>query len=174
MDKFFKYLFYGLFIGMIVAVALYALGFVVELGNIACAILTCDCDRGDALPFMWSWDSFKTCFLWTTIGGTIIGGIYGATVGIQERNDRLAKWKRDNDERALAERQGNATNLKKMLNERISSSRNTKKIVDEFKINTTFVSSSVQKKSWKMLKEARDINSELQGILEELDDKEVQ
>ena len=174
MDKFFKYLFYGLFIGMIVAAGLYVLGFIVELGNIACAILTCDCDRGDALPFMWSWDSFKVCFLWTTIGGTVIGGIYGAAVGIQERNDRLAKWRRDNDERALAERQGNATNIKKMLNERLSAARNTKKIVDEYAISTTFISSSVQKKGWKMLKEARDLNSDLLGILEELNDREVQ
>lgn len=76
MGKFFKYFFYGFFIGVGITMALYALGFVIELGNCACGIFTCDCDRGDALPFMWYGSSFFTCLAWTTIGSTVIGGIY--------------------------------------------------------------------------------------------------
>ena len=41
-----------------VALILYVLGFGVELVNCACQILTCNCDGGDAIPGMWSGDSF--------------------------------------------------------------------------------------------------------------------
>ena len=48
----------GAGIGAGVVLILYVLGFGVELLNCACQILTCNCDGGDAIPWMWSGDSF--------------------------------------------------------------------------------------------------------------------
>lgn len=67
----------GAGIGAGVAIALYVLGFGVELINCACQIITCDCDGGDAIPGMWDGGSFVSVLLFCTIAGAVIGLIYG-------------------------------------------------------------------------------------------------
>ena len=67
----------GAGIGAGVALALYVLGFGVELLNCACQIITCDCDGGDAIPAMWEGGSFWSVLLFCTIAGAVIGLIYG-------------------------------------------------------------------------------------------------
>lgn len=67
----------GAGIGAGVVLILYVLGFGVELLNCACQILTCNCDGGDAIPWMWSGDSFGHVLLFCTIAGAVIGLIYG-------------------------------------------------------------------------------------------------
>lgn len=68
----------GAGIGGVAAIALYLLGFVVEIFNLACMIVSCDCDRGDALPFMWDFTVFLKVMLFCAVSGAIIGLIYGA------------------------------------------------------------------------------------------------
>lgn len=60
-----------------VALILYALGFVVEILNCACNIISCNCDGGDAIPGMWNGDAFLHVLIFCTIGGAIIGLVYG-------------------------------------------------------------------------------------------------
>lgn len=67
----------GAGIGAVVAVALYILGFGVELINCACQIITCDCDGGDAIPAMWEGGSFVSVLMFCAIAGAVIGLIYG-------------------------------------------------------------------------------------------------
>ena len=67
----------GAGIGAGVALALYVLGFGIELLNCACQIITCDCDGGDAIPAMWDGGSFVSVLLFCTIAGAVIGLIYG-------------------------------------------------------------------------------------------------
>lgn len=67
----------GAGIGAGVALALYVLGFGVEILNCACQILTCNCEGGDAIPSMWNGDSFWSVVVFCTIAGAVIGLIYG-------------------------------------------------------------------------------------------------
>lgn len=67
----------GAGIGAGVAIALYVLGFGIELINCACQIITCDCDGSDAIPGMWNVGSFVSVLLFCTIAGAVIGLIYG-------------------------------------------------------------------------------------------------
>lgn len=168
MGKFFANLFYGLLIGAALAVVLYVLGFCVEICNCTCAIVTCNCDPQDALPFMWSWDAFKKCILFTTIGGGIIGGIYGAVLGIQERNAQIAESNRKYSEAALAHRKSNADTLKKEVQRLLTSAYLKQKQVNDYVLQTTYVSNERQKDGWEALKSAYDTNAELQAIIEEI------
>ena len=170
MGKFFKYLFCGLFIGAIIAVALYVLGFVIELGNCACGILTCDCDRGDALPFMWSWNSFWTCLAWTTIGGTVIGGIYGASVGIQEKNVRDAAMNAEALEKAKKQREHNAATLKNEVNAKHTTIHSYQKEAYGYSIPSSYSATELQKKGWMKLSNALDSNLEMQEIIEDIEE----
>lgn len=79
----------GACIGAIAAIALYILGFCVELLNCACQIITCDCDGGDAIPIMWEGGTFWSILLFCTIAGAVIGLIYG-----------IYKMKAESDEEA--------------------------------------------------------------------------
>lgn len=168
MGKFFKYLFCGLFIGAIIAVALYVLGFVIELGNCACRILTCDCDRGDALPFMWSWNSFLTCCAWTTIGSAVIGGIYGASVGLQEKRARDAALSAEALEKAKKQREHNAATLKNEVNGKHTTIHSYQKEAYSYGISTNYKAVDLQKKGWLKLGNAYDSNLELKAIIEDI------
>lgn len=64
----------GAGIGAGVVLILYVLGFGVELLNCACQILTCNCDGGDAIPWMWSGDSFGHVLLFCTIADAVSTG----------------------------------------------------------------------------------------------------
>lgn len=170
MGKFFKYLFYGLFIGAIIAVSLYALGVVIELGNCACGILTFDCDRGDALPFMWSLNSFMMCIIWTTIGGAVIGGIYGASVGIQEKNARDAAKNAEILEKAKRQREFNADTLKTVVNEKHTIIHSYKEEAYGYSIPCNYYATDLQKKGWLKLSNAYDSNLEMQEIIEDIEE----
>lgn len=170
MGKIFKYLFYGLFIGAIIAVALYALGVVIELGNCACGILTCDCDRGDALPFMWSWNSFWTCMAWTTIGSAVIGGIYGASLGIQEKRERDAALSAEALEKAKKQREHNAATLKSEVNAKHTTIHSYQKEAYGYAISSGYRAVELQKSGWLKLSGAYDSNLEMQAIIEDIEE----
>lgn len=67
----------GLLCGFATAICLFVLGFGLELLNLAWMILTCDCNGGDLLPWLWSGDMFVKIAIFTTILGGIIGFVYG-------------------------------------------------------------------------------------------------
>lgn len=168
MGKFFSNLFYGLLIGAGIAVALYALGFGVELCNCACSIVTCNCDPQNALPFMWNGDAFKKCILVTTIGGGIIGGIYGAVLGIQERNLRIKERNKMNSEAAAAHRKRNADTLRREVQRVLTSAYVKQKQVNDYALPASYVGTERQKDGWEALKSAYDTNAELQAIVKEI------
>lgn len=107
----------GAAIGAGVALALYVLGFGVELLNCACQIITCDCDGGDAIPTMWESGSFLSVLLFCTIAGAIIGLIYGiykmkvanneearrrAAADSEEAKNQRIKWAGEVKQKALS------------------------------------------------------------------------
>lgn len=107
----------GAGIGAGVALALYVLGFGVELINCACQIITCDCDGGDAIPAMWEGGSFWSVLLFCTIAGAVIGLIYGiykmkvasdeearrrAAADSEEAKNQRTKWAGEVKQKALS------------------------------------------------------------------------
>lgn len=94
----------GAGIGAGVALALYVLGFGVELLNCACQIITCDCDGGDAIPAMWNGDSFISVLLFCTIAGAVIGLIYGIYKMKVASDEEAARRAAANSEEAKRQR----------------------------------------------------------------------
>lgn len=117
----------GAGIGAGVALALYVLGFGVELINCACQIITCDCDGGDAIPAMWEGGSFWSVLLFCTIAGAVIGLIYGiykmkvasdeearrrAAADSEEAKNQRIKWAGEVKQKALSVANGCEKNAK--------------------------------------------------------------
>ena len=94
----------GAVIGAGVALILYVLGFGVELLNCACQILTCNCDGGNAIPGMWSGDSFGHALLFCTIAGAAIGLIYGICKMKVAADEETARRNAENSEEARKQR----------------------------------------------------------------------
>jgi len=172
MGKFFKWFFLGALIGAGVGIALYILGFCVEIINCACHIATCNCDGGDAIPGMWSGESFKSCMLFCTIGGWIIGSLYGAVTGYQEYSARIAAERAERDKNALQQRQKYAEELKKEIQGVLTSTYNTQKQVQQFEQEPTYSACDNQKAGWLLLKNAYHTNEELNRVIEEINANE--
>lgn len=106
----------GAGIGAVGAVALYVLGFGVELLNCACQIITYNCD-GDAIPGMWEGGSFLSVFLFCLIAGAVIGFIYGIYKVKAASDAETARKEAENSEAARKQRTQWASEVKqKALN----------------------------------------------------------
>ena len=73
MGKTILYTLKGAAIGAIGAVCLFVVGFCIELFNMGCAILTCDCDK----PMVFDWSGMWGLLFICTIGGAVVGMVYG-------------------------------------------------------------------------------------------------
>lgn len=90
----------GAVIGAIGAICLFVLGFFIELFNEGYAILTCDCDR--SMVFDWSgmWGLLFMC----TIGGAVVGMVYGICKAKEARNAEKNRRDAENLEAARKQR----------------------------------------------------------------------
>ena len=165
MGKFFKWLFLGALIGVGLGLALYALGFVVEIFN--CTFACGDPTRKDAIPAMWEKGAFGNVIMYCSIGCCVIGSIYGVASGIQEHNktkeaDRLAREKS-----ALRQRKKNATELKSDLETKLQSAHTVQNNADNYDFSSEYSSDSLQQEGWMALNEVENINEDLKAIIEE-------
>lgn len=166
MGKFFKWLFLGTLIGAGVGLALYALGFVVELLNCTCQIITCDCDGGDAIPGMWNGSAFGSVMMFCTISGCIIGSIYGGALGIQEFNERRAEEASVRAKNALEQRKMYATELKSDLHKKLQSAYVAQNNAKNLDFSSAYSSDSMQYKGWMALNEVENLNEDIKAIIE--------
>lgn len=167
MGKFFKWLFLGTIIGASAGLLLYALGFVVELCNCACQIITCDCSGKDAIPAMWSSGAFGSVMLFCTIGGCVIGAIYGAALGIQEYNVKREAEAAARAKSALEQRQKYAAELKSDLQKKLQSAYTAQNNAKNFDFSSGYSSDSMQHRGWIELNEVENLNEDLKAIIEE-------
>lgn len=63
----------GVVFGGLGAVGLFIAGVVIEVTNVGCAILTCDCDK----PMVFDWSGMWSLLLICIVGGAVIGLFYG-------------------------------------------------------------------------------------------------
>lgn len=160
----------GAGIGAGVALILYVLGFGVELLNCACQILTCNCDGGDAIPGMWSGDSFGHVLLFCTIAGAVIGLIYGVYKMKAAADEEAARKKAENSEEARKQRVKWADEVKqKALNVNNTCERN--KSSDKPLVSTTYESSSRMKDIINELTKAAELQGKVDSIADEMTKK---
>ena len=157
----------GAAIGAGVAVLLYVLGFGVELLNCACQILTCNCDGGDAIPGMWSGDSFGHVFLFCAIGGAIIGLVYGIYKMKAAADEEAARKRAENSEEARQQRIKWANEVKqKALNVNSTCERN--KASNKPLVSTTYQASSEMKDITKELTKVAELKGKVDSIAEDM------
>lgn len=160
----------GAAIGAGVAFVLYALGFGVELLNCACQILTCNCDGGNAIPVMWSGDSFLHVLLFCTIGGAIIGLVYGIYKIKAAIDEETARRNAENSEEARKQRVKWADEVKqKTLDLNNTCARN--KSSDNPLVSTTYQSSSQMKNIMNELIKIVELQGKVDSIADELSKK---
>lgn len=94
----------GAAIGAGVGLAIYILGFCVELINCACHIISCNCDFGNAIPSMWESESFLMVLIFCSICGAIIGFIYGLFKMKSINDAKIAKQNAEISEAARIQR----------------------------------------------------------------------
>lgn len=160
----------GAVIGAGVALVLYALGFVVELVNCACHIVTCNCDGGDAIPGMWSGSSFLHVLLFCAIGGAIIGLIYGIYKMKAAADEEAARKNAENSEAARKQRIKWADEVKqKALN--ISSTCERNKSYDKPLVSITYQASTQMKNIMDELTKVAELQGKVDSIANELSKK---
>ena len=160
----------GAGIGAGVALILYVLGFGVELLNCACQILTCNCDGGDAIPGMWSGDSFGHVLLFCTIAGAVIGLIYGIYKMKAAADEEAARRNAENSEEARKQRVKWADEVKqKALNVNNTCERN--KSSDKPLVSTSYESSSQMRDIMNELTKAAELQGKVDSIADEMTKK---
>ena len=103
----------GAAFGGLGAVGLFVAGFVIEIANLGCAILTCDCDK----PMVFDWSGMWSLLLICIVGGAVIGLFYGfykakeasdaeaaiiATENSEEARKQRVKWADEVKQKALS------------------------------------------------------------------------
>lgn len=100
MGKTILYTLKGAAIGAIGAVCLFVVGFCIELFNMGCAILTCDCDK----PMVFDWSGMWGLLFICTIGGAVVGMVYGIYKAKEEINAEKSRRDAENSEAARKQR----------------------------------------------------------------------
>ncbi|MGN0150368.1 MAG: hypothetical protein ACI4C7_09000 [Clostridia bacterium] len=157
----------GAGIGLGVSIVLYILGFVVEILNCACQIISCKCDGSDALPFMWNGDTFFHVLLFCTIGGAVIGLIVGICKMKIAADEKTAKRNAANSEEARRQRERWAGEVKQKalnINNSCTSNNNTSKTI----VSTSFKASLQMKEIMDELTKAAEIQGKVDSISNEL------
>lgn len=154
-----------------VALALYVLGFGAELLNFACQVITCNCDGGDAIPGMWSGDSFVNMVIFCTIGGAIIGLIFGIFKMKTIADEEAARKNAEASEEARKQRVKWADEIKqKALN--INNTCEKNKSSDKTLVSTTYQASSQMKDIVNELTRTAELQGKVNSIADELTKKE--
>ncbi len=157
----------GAVIGAVTTIGLYILGFGIELLNCAYNIITCNCDGGDAIPGMWSGGSFISVLIFCSIGGAVIGFIYGL-VKIKAENDaEKARLDAENSEVAKNQRQKWASEVKqKALSVSNTCDSNTKNIRNLIQVN--YKSKDRMEEILKELSNASELRGKIDAMAEDV------
>ena len=162
-----KYTGIGALAGGVLAVLLYALGFGVEILNCACAIITCDCNREEALPGLWHGNSFVNIFLFCLIGGAIIGLVYGIYKRKMELDAEAARKAAENSEEARRQRELWAEEIRNEANA-IYKTCKTNQDADKPLRSTTHKSSELMKEIVEELTRASELQGRVDAIANEV------
>lgn len=160
----------GAAIGAGVALVLYVLGFGLELLNCACQIITCNCDGGDAIPGMWSGDSFLQVLLFCSIAGAVIGLVYGIYKMKEAADAEVAQRNAEISEEARKQRKKWASEIKqKALN--VNNTCNQNKSTDKPIVSTSFQAGMQMESIMNELAKAAELLGKVDSIVDEIEKK---
>ena len=160
----------GAAIGAGVALVLYVLGFGLELLNCACQIITCNCDGGDAIPGMWSGDSFLHVLLFCSIAGAVIGLVYGIYKMKEAADAEVAQRNAETSEEARKQRKKWASEIKqKALN--VNNTCNQNKSTDKPIVSTSYQAGTQMESIMNELAKAAELQGKVDSIVDEIEKK---
>lgn len=148
------------------AVGLFIAGFVLEIANFGCAILTCDCDK----PMMFDWSGMWSLLLICVIGGAVIGLFYGFYKAKEASDADAARIAAENSEEARKQRAKWASEVKqKALNVNNTCSRN--KTSDKPLVSTTYKANAQMTEIMNELTKVAEKQGKVDSLAEELSKK---
>lgn len=160
----------GAAIGAGVALVLYVLGFGLELLNCACQIITCNCDGGDAIPGMWSGDSFLHVLLFCSIAGAVIGLVYGIYKMKEAADAEVAQRNAETSEEARKQRKKWASEIKqKALN--VNNTCNQNKSMDKPIVSTSYQAGTQMESIMNELAKTAELQGKVDSIVDEIEKK---
>ena len=159
----------GAALGALSSLALYVLGFGLELLNCACQIVTFNCDGGDAIPFLWQDGSFWKVLIFCTVAGAVIGLIYDIVHAKAKADEEKAKKEAEQSEAAKQRRMKLAQKAKSSAQSKLEQVYTLQKQVEKYNITPRYVGSDLQETGWKLLNNALNANEEIKVLIENLD-----
>lgn len=157
----------GAVLGAVGAIVLYILGFGIELLNCACAIITCNCDSQDAIPGMWSGGAFVNVLIFCTIGGAVLGFVYGLIKMKAAKDADKAKLEAENSEAARNQRQKWASEVKqKALSVSNTCDSNAKNVGNL--VQTSYKSESQMKEILNELASVSELKGKIDSMAEDV------
>lgn len=166
MGKTILYALKGAVFGAIGALCLFIAGFFIELFNVGCAILTCDCDK----PMVFDWSGMWGLLLICVIGGAVVGFFYGIYKAKEESDAEAAKRNAEKSEEARKQREKWAGEVKqKALNVNNTCSEN--KIANKPLIFTIYKANSQMAEIINELTKVAEIQGKVDSLAEELSKK---
>lgn len=161
----------GAVAGAVLSLVLYLLGGIVELFNCACHIVSCNCEGGDAIPWLWNGESFLTVLLFCSIGGAIIGLVYGICKMKSASNAKKARIAAENSEEAKKQRVKWAKEAKqRAVNVYNTCERNESS--DKPLVSTTYQSNQQMRNILIELTKAVELQGKVDSITDELSKKD--
>ena len=158
--------FKGAAIGIGSAICLFIVGFCIEVLNLGCAILTCDCDKPTVFDWSGMWGLLAIC----TIAGAIIGCVYGIYKAKQESDAEAARRKAESSEEARRQRVKWAGEVKqKALNVNNTCSGN--KTADKPLVSTTYKATTQMTEIMNELTRVAEKQGKVDSLAEELSKK---
>lgn len=158
--------FKGAAIGIGSAICLFIVGFCIEVLNLGCAILTCDCDKPTVFDWSGMWSLLAIC----TIAGAVIGCVYGIYKAKQDSDAEAARRKAESSEEARKQRVKWAGEIKqKALNVNNICSGN--KTGDKPLVSTTYKSTSQMTEIINELTRVTEKLGKVDSLAEELSKK---
>lgn len=158
--------FIGAVIGAIGAVCLFIIGGVIEVANFGCAILTCDCDKPTVFDWSGMWGILGLC----TIGGAVIGLIYGIYKAKEESDADAARKNAEMSEEARKQRVRWANEIKQSASNLEAKCTSNRTSVENV-VSTDYKSSSQMTNIMNELFRVAEIQGKIDSISEELSKK---
>lgn len=162
-------IFVGAALGALSAIAIYVLGFGLELLNCACQIVTFNCEGGDAIPFLWQDGSFWKVLIFCTIAGAVIGLIYEIVQAKAKADKERAQKEEEQFEAAKQRRMKLAQKAKSSAQSKLEQVYTLQKQVEKYNMTPRYVSSDLQETGWKQLNSALSANEEIKILIENLE-----
>lgn len=166
MGKTVLYTLKGAALGAVGAAGLFVVGFFIEIFNLGCAILTCDCDK----PMVFSWSGMWGLLFLCVIGGAVVGLFYGIYKTKEEKDAEFARKRAEYSEETHKQRVKWAGEIKqKIMN--VNNICSVNKSADKPLVSTTYKAGTQMAEIMNELTKVAERQGKIDSLVEELSKK---